>query len=121
MVLRAQQMGVRLIIGATSEAVRQEPDPTLAALIAKAHDWFARLSAGRSDSVQAISYEEKVDRSYAKRVVYLAFLDPGIVKRIPFGDHPAELNATRLIRRTPLPIALDGTANAAWDGPMSKP
>jgi len=98
-------LGVRLIVRNSGEVINRGPDPTLVALMTKAHDWFERLSSGRSESVQAIAQEEKVDRSYARRVIYLAFLDPEIVKRILCGDHPLELNATRLIRMTPLPMA----------------
>ncbi len=82
-----------------------DPDPKLVAVVAKAHAWFGRLRSGKTLSVQAIATEEKVDRSYARRVVYLAFLAPDIVQRILKGDHPPTLNATRLIRMTPLPLA----------------
>ena len=44
---------------------------------------------------------EKVDRSYARHVIYLAFLAPDIVQRILDGDHPMAWNATRLLRMTP--------------------
>ena len=84
-----------------------EPDPKLVTVIAKAHEWFERLRSGKTLSVQAIATEEKVDRSYARRVIYLAFLAPDIVQRIMKGDHPPSLNATRLIRMTPLPMAWD--------------
>ncbi len=96
--------GVKLIVKVPGEALRRAPDSTLVATINKSHDWFGRLKSGRSDGVQAIADEEKVDRSYARRVIYLAFLDPEIVKRILRADHPVKLNATRLLRMTPLPL-----------------
>lgn len=40
-------MAVRLVVRAPGEAVTRGPDPKLVALVAKAHDWFARLSSGR--------------------------------------------------------------------------
>ena len=98
-------LGVRLIVRNHGEVISRGPDPALAALMAKAHDWFERLSSGRIENVQAIANEEKVDRSYASRVIYLAFLDPEIVKRILCGTQPPELNATRLLRMTPLPMS----------------
>jgi len=77
------------------------------ALIAKAHDWFDRLSLGRSNGVGAISRDEQVTTSYVTRVIQLAFLAPDIVQRIVRGDHSPEFTADRLIRLVPLPIAWD--------------
>ena len=98
-------MAVRLIARIPGESRMTRPDPKLAAIVAKAHDWFARLSSGRRDSVGAIAREERVTSSYVTRVVHLAFLAPDIVQRILRGDHPLELNAERLIRIVPLPPA----------------
>lgn len=74
-------------------------------LIAKAHDWFERLSRGKRDSVMAIAQEEQVTGSYVTRVIQLAFLAPDIVQRIHRAEHPLELNANRLIGMVPLPLA----------------
>lgn len=103
--LKRRGHAVRLIVRMPGVAVAMEPDAKLVAVIAKAHDWFGRLRSGKTISVQAIATEEKVDRSYARRVVYRAFLAPDIVQRILRGDHPPALNATRLIRMAPLPMA----------------
>ena len=40
-----------------------------------------------------------------RRADCLAFLAPDIVRRIVRGDHPLELNASRLIGMVPLPLA----------------
>ena len=105
--LKRRGHAVRLIVRAAGAAAPLEPDPKLVTVIAKAHEWFERLRSGKTLSVQAIATEEKVDRSYARRVIYLAFLAPDIVQRLRKGDHPPSLNATRLIRMTPLPMAWD--------------
>jgi hypothetical protein len=55
--------------------------------------------------VPAIAQAEQLDRSYVRRVIYLAFLAPDIVQRILRGDHPPELTMTRLVRMTPLPMS----------------
>ena len=100
-------MAVRLIVRAPGAAVSRGADPKLVALVAKAHEWLARLISGRCNSVHAIAREEQVTSSYVTRVLYLAFLAPDIVQRIIRGDHPLEWNAARLIRAVPLPLAWD--------------
>jgi site-specific DNA recombinase len=102
---------VQLIVRTPGEAAgrawARRPDPTLVALVAKAHTWFDRLSSGRSDSVLAIARELRIGSLYVARVIHLAFLAPDIVQRIVRGDHPVELNADRLIRMVPLPMDWD--------------
>ncbi len=100
-------MAVRLIVRAPGEvagrARARNPDPTLVALVAKAHTWFDRLSSGGSAGVLAIDRELRIGSPYVTRVIHLAFLAPDIMQRIVRGDHPVELNADRLIRMVPLP------------------
>jgi site-specific DNA recombinase len=96
-------MAVRMIVRTPGKAANRRPDPKLIALISKAHTWFEKLTSGRYDSIKAIAQDEKVTPSYVTHVIYLAFLDPGIVQRILSGDHPLELSADRLIRMVPLP------------------
>jgi DNA invertase Pin-like site-specific DNA recombinase len=100
-------MAVRLIVRAPGEAGPHKPDPKLVALLAKAHEWFEKLTSGRSNSLQSISREEGVSSPYVSRVVHLAFLAPDIVQRIVRGDCAQDLNSDRLIRMAPLPIAWD--------------
>jgi site-specific DNA recombinase len=96
-------MAVRLIVKAPGHTSNRKPDATLIALLAKAHNWFAKLSSGECDGVKAIAKQKKVGSSYVTRVIHLAFLDPGIVQKILQGAHPPELSADRLIRMVPLP------------------
>jgi site-specific DNA recombinase len=96
-------MAVRLIVNSPERGNRRSPDPTLIALLAKAHDWFARLTSGRSDSVAAIAEQEGVSRGYVTRMVHLALMAPDIVQRIAAAEHPQGLNAARLMQLMPLP------------------
>ena len=98
-------MAVRLIVQAPGIPLTRRPDPKMVALIAKAHQWFQKLSSGKYTSIEAIAKQVNVGSSYVTRVIYLAFLDPNIAQRIIRGDHPLELNAERLNRIVPLPIA----------------
>jgi site-specific DNA recombinase len=99
--LKRSGLAMRLIVNNTTQA--REPDARLIALLAKGHDWLARLTSGRSNGVGSIAKDEGVTSSYVTRVIYLAFLAPDIVQRITRGEHPADLTAERLIRMVPLP------------------
>lgn len=98
-------MAVRLIVRPEGESAARGVDAKLVALIAKAHDWFERLSSGRCDSVQAIAQQEQIATvAYVMRVIHLAFLAPDIVQAIVRGEQPMELTVDRLMRLGPLPV-----------------
>jgi DNA invertase Pin-like site-specific DNA recombinase len=102
MELKRCGMATRLIVNAGSLSVNM-PDAKLVALLAKAQDWFDRLTSGRCNSILSIARQEQVSSSYVTRVIKLAFLAPDIVQRIARGEHPPQFNADRLIRMVPLP------------------
>ena len=101
--LKRSGPAMKLIVKSAVSLAEKKADPKLTALIAKAHDWFERLSSGRSDSIQSIAKDDQVSTAYVTRVIYLAFLAPDIVQRIMLGDHPQELTAARLTRIVNLP------------------
>ena len=94
---------MRLIVKAPGALPRSTPDATLVALVARAADWFGRLTSGQSHIGQ-IALAEGVTTSYVRRVTYLGTLAPDIVQSIFRGDHPPALNAERLIHMVPLPM-----------------
>jgi hypothetical protein len=69
--LKRSGLAMRLIVNNTTQA--REPDARLIALLAKGHDWLARLTSGRSNGVGSIAKDEGVTSSYVTRVIYLAF------------------------------------------------
>ena len=95
---------MRLLVSAPGAAPKRLPDPTLLALLAKAHEWFGQLTSGRSPSIAAIAKTQQVTSSYVTRVVQLAFVAPDVVQAIARGEHPPHLNARRMLRTVPLPI-----------------
>jgi site-specific DNA recombinase len=97
-------MAMRLIVNATGMPTKREPDATMVALLAKAHDWMGRLTSGRSASIESMAKAERVLGSYVSRVASLACLAPDIVQRIARGEHSPQLNAQRLFSELPLPI-----------------
>jgi DNA invertase Pin-like site-specific DNA recombinase len=104
--VRLQRCGstMRLIVKAPGALPRCKPDATLVGLLARAKDWFGRLTSGQTQSVAEIAQAEGVTTAYVTRVTYLAMLAPDIVQSITRGDHPPTLNAGRLIRQVPLPM-----------------
>lgn len=97
-------MAMRLIVDARGKRDCRGPDPKLVALLTKANQWFARLTAGESSSILSIAQSEKVSSSYVVRVLYLAFLAPDIARAIARGENPITLNAKQLLRSVPLPM-----------------
>jgi DNA invertase Pin-like site-specific DNA recombinase len=104
--VRVQRCGsaTRLIVKAPGALPRSTPDATLVALLARAADWFRRLTSGQANSVAQIAQAEGVTNAYVIRVTHLAMLAPDIVQKITRGDHPPALNAERLIHLVPLPM-----------------
>ncbi len=70
--------------------------------------------------MQTIAEEQKVDRSYARRVIYLAFLDPEIVKRILDGDHPGGVECHPLASNDTIADGVDRTEDVASDDYLTK-
>lgn len=98
---------VRLIVRRAGQIDARGTDRALIGLLAKAHEWFAKLTSGDYDSILAIAKRENLTRAYVTKVIHLAFLSPDILERIVQGKQPVELNARRLIRMGALPLAWD--------------
>jgi hypothetical protein len=104
-------LAVRLIIGEPGQGqidARQhkgakDPDPTLLALLARARDWYERLTL-QGQSIGQIAEQEQVKSYFVSRIVQLALLAPDIVQALEQGEYPVELNATKLTRMVPLPM-----------------
>lgn len=97
-------MAVRLVIGNEAPTIRaRQPDPGLVSLMGRGKTWLQQLTLVGT-SIEAIAEREKLSARYVSRVINVALLAPDIVQAIERGDHPAELNATRLITAVPLPM-----------------
>lgn len=96
-------LAVRLLI-AGSPTIRQTPDARLIQQIAKAHDWFERLTSGQAKSIKDIAVAEGVTNSYVRKIIHRAFLAPDIVRAILNGTQPPEFNLESLKKFIPLPI-----------------
>ena len=96
---------VRLIVRTANAPQAREPDAKMIALLARAHEWLAKLTSGEYESIYAIAKDEGLTRAHVTKVINLAFLSPDLIKQILLGQHPENLNVQRLIRMVPLPLA----------------
>lgn len=99
-------MAVRLVIGGPDAPPAREPDQTLISLMSKAREWLQRLTF-QGQGIGEIAQQEKVSPGYVTRMVHLALLAPDITQAIATGNHPADLNASKLMQAMPLPMAWD--------------
>jgi site-specific DNA recombinase len=103
--LQIKRRGVetRLVIESRDPS-RAKPDPILLKEIARAHRCFQALLTRRVASIAELAALEGVDDRYVSNVLPLAFLAPEIVEAIVRGVQPADLTATKLVRRIDLPL-----------------
>ena len=96
---------VRLVVGNDASLTKRprEPDSKLAELMQKGQAWMKLLTLG-GKSIEEIAEREKANSRYVSRVINVTLLCPEIVQAIERGEHPAELNVTKLITSVPLPM-----------------
>jgi hypothetical protein len=104
--IKRRGVEMRLVIESDRPAPAKA-DPTLLKEIVRAHRCFDALLAGKA-SIAELAAREGVDDRYISCVLPLAFLAPEIVEAITQGTQPADLNATKLVRR--IDLALDWNA-----------
>ncbi|MDB5480492.1 MAG: Resolvase domain protein [Caulobacteraceae bacterium] len=77
---------------------RPKTDPALLKALARAESWKLRLQTGGADTMDALMKEDSVDRSYAQRLIRLAFLAPDLKRSILEGRAPSGLTLQRLMQ-----------------------
>jgi len=101
-------MAVRLVIGDQRPGKFQirPPDPTLVSLMTKGKAWLQQFTQG-GQAIETIAERERLSSRYVNRVINVALLAPDIVQAIEQGDHPEDLNVTKLITAVPFPVDWD--------------
>lgn len=95
---------LRLVLtGSGSDGPTTEPDIPMLKAVARARDWYEKLTSGEVDSLHTIARQLGVGKRYVARIFQCAVLAPDIVEAILDGRQPPELTLERL--RHPLPIA----------------
>jgi DNA invertase Pin-like site-specific DNA recombinase len=88
---------IRLVHTSGGVATASEPDLALARLVARASDWWRRISE-EGALPSAIAAEEQVTSSYVARVLRLAFLAPVVVEAILDGRLKAGIDGSALLQ-----------------------
>ena len=88
---------IRLVHAGGGVAVASESDLAFARLVAKAREWWWRISE-EGAIPSAIAAEEQVTKSYVARVLRLAFLPPAVVEAILDGRLKAGIDGSALLQ-----------------------
>jgi site-specific DNA recombinase len=83
---------------------RDPPNASLVRLVLRAQALGKRLFESSATRLDDIAREDKMNPSYASRLLRLTFLAPDITAAILAGQQPAELSATKLMTDTRLPL-----------------
>ena len=92
-----------------SEAVPAPPpqriDNALLKALARAHRWRRMIESGEYASITELAKAEKVNQSYACRMLRLTLLAPSIVTNVLHGRHADPLMLRQIMK--PLPVRWD--------------
>jgi site-specific DNA recombinase len=102
MQIKRRGVEMRLVI-ASDRPLPAKADLILLKEIGRAHRCFDALRTGNAP-IAELAERGGVDHRYVSSVLPLAFLAPEIVEAITRGTQPADLNATKLIRRVDLAL-----------------
>ena len=102
--LSFRRRGRQIKITMGGATVAATVDSTLVTVVARAFDWFERLSTGQARSINELAVADGFDAGYVSHLLPLAFLAPKEIETILTGNQPVELTADRLIWREEIPV-----------------
>ena len=88
--------------GAAGAPPRTQVDSTLVKALARAFRWRRMLEDGRYASIAELAWAEKINASYACRVLRLTLLAPDIVEAILDGRQVQEMTLPVLMAAFPI-------------------
>lgn len=95
----------------------RDTNGTRVSALAKAYRWQEQLESGEYGSMDELTEENGVDRTYIGRTLRLTSLAPEIVERILTGDEPEGLSLAKL--RNDLPLVWTEQSWANWQRDVS--
>ena len=76
-------------------------------VLVQAYQYYGTLMRGKGKTITQLANDARVSGSYFTRVLRLNFLASEILKATLRNRHPIDLSATRLVKKTRLPVAWD--------------
>ena len=76
--------------------------PSLVKAIARAHDWYERITAGEIESIDHLMQKSGLTRTYIMRIIRCALLSPKVVEAVLAGTHRPELSLKSMLADIPL-------------------
>jgi hypothetical protein len=83
----------------TTAPIRRHVDDAMVKAVARAFRWREMLESGEYSSIREIAEAEKINESYAGRVLRLTLLAPDIVEAVLNGRQTAGLQLDGLMKR----------------------
>jgi site-specific DNA recombinase len=94
---------VRLVVPPRSAgAMPARPVPSLVKAMARSHDWYSQIIAGRVWGRRSLACQTGLDERYIAKILKCAFLAPDIVEAILDGGQPADFSLDKLRHGVPL-------------------
>ncbi len=93
-----------IVDGPISSRIKRKPDRSLICLVLTGQRYQERVLNAEGRSIQQLSEEEGVTRSYFTRALRLAYLSPDIIKLILAGSQPGDMKASTLKSASRLPL-----------------
>lgn len=90
----------------SSAITRQSIDPALSSALVRAEAWKRRLIEGDGATLEMIADEERLNQSYASRMLRVAFLAPDLKQAVLDGTAPETLSLYAIMHRG-LPLDWD--------------
>lgn len=95
--------GRKSIIGPMVDVVAPvQHDNALIKALARAHRWRRMIETGRYPSITELAKAEKINQSYACRILRLTLLSPAVVNSILDGRQPSDLTIKDLTKAFPI-------------------
>jgi site-specific DNA recombinase len=76
--------------------------PSLVKAIARAHDWYERITAGEIQSIDQLMQKSGLTRTYIMRIMRCAQLSPKVVETVLAGTHRPDLSLKWMLADVPL-------------------
>ncbi|VXB66843.1 hypothetical protein [Brevundimonas sp. G8] len=85
--------------GGGTAITRHSIDPALSSALVRAEAWKRRLISGEGATLEMIADEEKLNQSYASRMLRVAFLAPNFKPAVLDGTAPEALSLYAIMHR----------------------